>query len=108
MLTDTLVNSEGPAEHYRGFSAIFGHFGPIFAYFEGNISSVNAGGTFTQARALIRHYMEFPSFYATICIIGWKVAPVDHFCNISHPNISHSRAHHDIISDVSYIHGHGL
>ena len=30
---DTLVNSESPEEQFRGFSAIFAHFGPIFGYF---------------------------------------------------------------------------
>ena len=51
VLTDTLVNSGGPEEYSRGFSAIFAHFKPIFAYFEGNISTESAGGAlFRQAR----------------------------------------------------------
>ncbi len=33
----------GPEKHYRCFSAIFTHFWPIFAYFEGNIPQESAG-----------------------------------------------------------------
>ena len=51
VLTDILVNSGGPEEYSRGFSAIFAHFWPIFAYFEGNIPSERAGGMFIQAGA---------------------------------------------------------
>ena len=42
-LTNNLVNSEGPEEHYRDFSAVCAHFGLIFTYFEGNIPSESAG-----------------------------------------------------------------
>ena len=42
-LRDTLVNSGGPGEYFRGFWAIFAHFWPISAYFKGNIPSESAG-----------------------------------------------------------------
>ena len=57
MLSDTLVHSGGPWEHNKDFSANVAHFLPIFAYFEGNISSESAGGAFIKAEAFIQHYM---------------------------------------------------
>ena len=52
-LTDILVNSGGPAEHYRGFSAIFANLWPNSDNFEGNIPSESAGvRLFKQERLL--------------------------------------------------------
>ena len=48
-------NSGCPGEHLWTFSDIFALFGPIFAYFEGNILSASAGGTFIEAGAFIQH-----------------------------------------------------
>ena len=37
------MSSGGPKEDFRGFSANFFHFGPIFAYFECDIPLQSAG-----------------------------------------------------------------
>ena len=50
VLTDTLVNSGGPGDYFRGFPAISAHFGPISAECMRNIPSLSAGGPFIQAR----------------------------------------------------------
>ena len=54
-LTNILVNSGGPGEHFSRFSDKFANIWPIFAYFEWNIPSQTARGAFIQAGAFIWH-----------------------------------------------------
>ena len=55
-MTDTLVNSGGPGEYSRGFSDIFAHFWPIFAYFDGNNPSESAGVHLLRQTRLLAKY----------------------------------------------------
>ena len=49
MLTDTLVNSVGPEDHYGDFSAVFPNFDQFITYFEGNTVLRGIDALFVEA-----------------------------------------------------------
>ena len=60
----------GPGTSYGGFSAIFPHFGPIFANFEGDIPPDSATGMFIQAcRFIWRNTVTTYGIYSAMAIL---------------------------------------